>query len=541
MMTSNVDQPIVTQKKQSKIGAFFNRFFHFYERGSTMKNEIVSGISVFLISVCVLLMNTQIMGAGLGGGTFEGEYVYTGAYLGATIISFVGTIVMGLICNLPLVQDSSLGLSTVFISTLGMNTGLTYANLLLINFVSAIVYLAVTVIPVVNKFVTDMIPSGVRKALPVGVGIYVMAIALNNLGILSFRTDAAGLLTGVAGSDAVNFSFSLFDYGALSIAVDGLSVNILVLMLLSTIGCVITVIIASKRHGKHPYLYGFLVAFAIFYVVGSMIGATTDLITTARVYQIAGESLYSVAFGAKGLKIGNLFVEGGDFSAFTAAGGSVASIFIQGILLFLFMGLFETRSTVEACALYNDRIDAEDGKTIRRVQFANAITNVMAPIFGSAPVSAGKQSVAANRDGGKTGLTALVCAIGFLIAIFTWEFFAVLATSFAYNPEYSHEGYNIYYAVLSTTFGIADAVMLCVGASMLKSLKNCDWTDMAEFVPFIATFVIAALSMNIVYGVAFGVFAYLLVKLASFNLKTIKSISIPSVVLAALMIIMLVL
>ena len=104
-----------------------------------MKREVVAGISVFLISVCVLLMNTRIICETLG----SDRAGYAGAYLAATIVSFVGTMLLGFVCNLPLVQVSSLGLSTAFISLLGAQNGLTYYNLLAVFFVGAIVYVVV--------------------------------------------------------------------------------------------------------------------------------------------------------------------------------------------------------------------------------------------------------------------------------------------------------------------------------------------------------------------------------------------------------------
>ena len=114
------------------------KFFHLSDRGTSVGQEVKAGISVFLISVCALFMNIQIVME-----AYSGNIPYSGIYLGATITAFVGTLILGFLCNLPLVQTSSLGMSTILISMLGVDSGLTYANLLAVTFVAAVIYLVI--------------------------------------------------------------------------------------------------------------------------------------------------------------------------------------------------------------------------------------------------------------------------------------------------------------------------------------------------------------------------------------------------------------
>lgn len=95
VIVSNSEEVAVEQEQAQPyepkgLAKGLNKFFKFKERGSTMKREVVAGISVFLISVCVLLMNTRIICETLG----SDRAGYAGAYLAATIVSFVGTMLL---------------------------------------------------------------------------------------------------------------------------------------------------------------------------------------------------------------------------------------------------------------------------------------------------------------------------------------------------------------------------------------------------------------------------------------------------------------
>lgn len=102
---------VIEQKKQSGLSRALDKVFHFTQRGSSMGSEIGAGLGAFFISVCALIMNTQIIGQAYG--------TYAGAYLATALIAFAGTVILGLVTNLPLIQSANMGLATVMISMLG--------------------------------------------------------------------------------------------------------------------------------------------------------------------------------------------------------------------------------------------------------------------------------------------------------------------------------------------------------------------------------------------------------------------------------------
>ena len=106
-MSEIKQEKVIKVAKQSRISLMLDKYFHFTERNSTAGREVKAGLSVFFISVCALFMNIQIVME-----AFEKDVPYCGLYLGAVITAFIGTLLLGVVCNLPLVQTASLSLSS---------------------------------------------------------------------------------------------------------------------------------------------------------------------------------------------------------------------------------------------------------------------------------------------------------------------------------------------------------------------------------------------------------------------------------------------
>lgn len=518
-MNEKREERVIEIRHQNGFSKALDKYFHFTEKGSTMGGEVKAGLSVFFLSVCALFMNIQIVI-----GAFADDIPYCGLYLGATIIAFIGTLLLGLLCNLPLVQTASLSMSTVMISLMGTDSGLTYANLLAVTLVAAVVYLAVMAVPVLRKFVYHLIPDSVRSALPAAMGLYIVYIALENMGIIDGMSLAAF-------SDEAMGGATIAPYMRLCV-IAGLIGFALILFYL-------------KRKADTPVLSGFLTATLLFFLIASVVGgiAFTYVYTQNRIWvgvnpDPLGE-MYTIGLGIQELQLGTVFTEGFDFSAFTAAGGSVAGLFIRSILMFLFMGMYESEASVQGANLNGKILEEEKYETTAgKILFVNAVTNVIAPIFGAAPVSVAKQSSAATADGGKTGLSSVVCAIGYLVSMFTWIPFVIFATYTASVPEYGHAGF-VFPNVIYATFQIADAAMLVLGLQMLKGCKKVKEMEVGEVIPFMTTVVMTAFTQNIAYGVAAGCVVYIFMILSGLKKKEICSVPLPKYVMSVLSIVLL--
>lgn len=505
-------------KKQNGLAQALDNYFHFTRRGSSAGREVKAGLSVFFISVCALFMNIQILIE-----AFSDDIPYCGLYLGATLAAFAGTLIIGVLTNLPLVQTASLSLSTVMISTIGAGSGLTYANLMAVTFVAAVVYLVVMAVPALRGFIYRLLPDSVRKALPAAMGLYIALKALENMGLAENGSLAALTDEALGGATIAPYMMLCVIAGLIGFAL---------------------VLFFRKRKADTPVFSGFLWATLIFFLIAAVIGgiAFNYVYTQNRIWvgvnpDPLGE-MYTIGLGISELQLGTLFTEGFNFSAYTAAGGNAAVLFVQAILLFVFMGMYESEAAVQGADL-NGKI-IEDGtyeKAAGTALLANAVTNVIASIVGSAPLSVGKQSAAATADGGKTGLTSVVCALGYLVSMFTWLPFVIFATYTASVPEYGHAGF-VFPNVIYATFQIADAVMLVLGLVMLKAFKN---VEKSELVPFAVTVVMTGAAGNILYGAAAGVIVSVFLALASLKKDEIKAVKAPGYVMAVISILVLVL
>lgn len=495
---------VIPERKQSGISRALDQVFHFTERGSSMGSEIGAGMGAFFISVCALIMNTRIIGEAYGN--------YAGSYLAVTLIAFIGTILLGVIANLPLVQSANMGLSAMLISMMGADNGLTYPNLLAVTFVAAVIYLVIVLTPA-RKWLIDSLPRGVKKALPVAVGLYVALTALKNTGLV----NADGQLVHAS------------QFGILDHYYFWLMIGATVLFILFK---------ALHRPKSAVATFGILIGMMwvggiVFFMdqfIGGQTAATVVYQRLNLVISTDGADPYHLAAGIASLKIGELFTEGFDFSGYN---GSVTMLFVQGVLNFLLLGLYTNLGNAEATAVTGDYDDADYAeKAEHRALIVGSILNVAAPILGVPPTSIGAQSAVAANDRGKTGLASLSAAFGYLIAVFSWVFIMFFATGTNGVGMWIEETEIKLAAYVQDTFVFADLIMVLVGATMLKGIRKVDTADATEMVPFSATVIVSAFLGNIALGVAMGVVAWLICKATS---RKRREITLSSIILGVLM------
>lgn len=485
------------EKSLSSLTSKLDMLFKITERGSTVGTEIKAGLGAFCIAVCALLMNTQIIGASYGN--------YAGAYFATAVCTFIGTFLLGMICNFPVLQTANMGISTMLIVLMGSNTGLTYENILFITFVAAIIYLVIVVTPL-RKIFVDALPNGVKKALPVGIGLYVIYTALKNTGILTTEGNIAS-------------------------AADFTELNLFYFWLMAA--GVLLVVIYTAAGRKNPLGSTYLVLILAMWVGGIVFfqeyfvgGQTATTLVYQRVnliFATDGASPYNLVNGISSLKIGAFLKKGLDFSAFTEAGGNLALFVVESVMSFLFLGMYTNIGCFRA-SMAAGEMDCEEftDKGEKKLLLVGAILNVTAPILGGTPTTVGVQSAAATKDGGKTGLSSLTAAVGFLIAACNWIFFAVFATSTNGVGMWINDTETKLAAYVKDSFIFADLIMIFAGIAMLRAIKNINTQNIEEMIPFAATLVGTVFLGDLVLGVAFGVILYCIIKLIRKERKTIQ-------------------
>lgn len=488
---------VIEFKESGKLAQKLDAFFQIGKRGSDLRSEIKAGVCSFLISMCFVFINMRLLASSgvLGVPANERYNYYAGLYLGSTVTSFFGTFLVGLLCNLPIVQASSLSCCNIFITLAGLECGMSYENTLVISFAAAIVYLVVMVTPA-WKMILEAIPKSVKKALLVCYGILMVMTGLN-MAIPNADFEALPSMTQLLTGNSDVYLHSGYEF-----------VCGFVFVLAIVIYCV-----AVKN--KKGAVATTLIAGTVIYYIAGCIFSFDKVIGQNKLFMIWDNyGSYNISTAFESLCKYNLlavFECGMDFSTCEDP-LKTGAVFITGVLMLLLVG-----ATENAVAISSIKSIQQDSKK-RTAHITAAVVNIAAPVLGAGPISMNVGSLAAEKEGGKTGLSALICSACYLGSMFTWAGFALFST---YNGQtaFGHAEFNAY---AQANFGVIAAVVFCLGVSLLQNIRNCQLDHHFEACCFAATAVGTALSMNLAVGIALGTVADFLFNLFSFQFKALR-------------------
>ena len=153
-----------------------DKFFHLKEHNTTVKTEVAAGITTFMAMAYILVVNSGMFAE-------LGVVSYGAIYIATAISAIVGTLLIGLLANLPLAQASGMGLNAFFVYTVCFGMGLSYANALTLVLLDGIVFIILTITGL-RKLIFDAIPKCVKMAVPVGIGLFIAFLGLQNAGLV---------------------------------------------------------------------------------------------------------------------------------------------------------------------------------------------------------------------------------------------------------------------------------------------------------------------------------------------------------------------
>ena len=317
-----------------------DRFFHVTEKGSTVRTEIMAGITTFMAMAYILMVNAGMFSNPFGDGTDVLGVSYGAIYVATAISAVVGTLLIGLLSNLPLAQASGMGLNAYFVYTVCVGLGLSYANALVLVLFDGIIFVLLTVTGL-RKIIFDSIPHEVKVAISAGIGLFIAFIGLQNAGIVV--NDA---------STCVNLhSFNVFT---------GEQTWATIFPMLITLIAVFAIGAMSKKKVRGAVLWGILGAAVVYYAVG--------LITVPGFYASAvAPNLTSDFFGAfrdfGTQAFAAVFKSGFDFSAFIAANGTGAFVvmLLTTMLAFCMVDMFDTLGTLYGACSAGNMLDPQHG------------------------------------------------------------------------------------------------------------------------------------------------------------------------------------
>jgi len=406
------------------------KFFKLKERKTTVKVEVMAGITTFLTMAYILAVNPGILS--------DTGMQFSKVFSATAISSAIATLIMALMANLPFALAPGMGLNAFLAYTVVLGMGYSWQFALTAVFVEGIIFIILTFVNV-REAIINSIPDNIKKAIGVGIGLFIAFIGLQNAGII---VDGATLVS-------LNPTWLKGDAG------------------LALLGLLITgVLLAFKVQG-------------------------------ALLIGIIATTIIGIPFGITKYAGGSYVPPAPYFFPFEWS--QVFTVdFVIIMFTFLFVDMFDTVGTLIGCATKADMIKP-DGTipNVKEALFADSVGTTVGAVLGTSTVTTFVESSAGVVEGGRTGLTALVVAILFLLSLFLEPLFGSIPSA-----------------------ATAPALIL-VGVFMITPVTKIEWDDMTEAIPAFLTIIFMVVAYSIADGIMFGVVSYVLLKLFSKKLKDI--------------------
>lgn len=480
-------EAVAPQPKKGFWGKVDN-WFGITKSGSNYKTEVVAGITTFMAMVYILMVN-----AGMFEGVIGGENPYGAAYIATSVGAIVGTFLMAFLARMPLAQASGMGINAFIVFTLLNGTGLTYANSMVFVLIDGVIFLILTLTGLRRK-IFEAIPAGVRHAIPVGIGLFIAFIGLQQAGVIV--NEDSTLTTFVSFNLLNNPEFVTYSAGT----VGGILPAIVAL-----IGVVIIAVL-SKKNVKGAILWGLLGSAVLYYVfAGIAVGAGSQ--GAIDMFNNVSLSNPLSAFEAWGKdSVGVVFYEGFNFDQYLSTGtnnaGSLAVVLITSALSLCMIDMFDTIGTLYGACSKGNLLD-KDGTPIRmeKMMLSDAIATCTGAIAGTSTVTTFVESSAGVVAGGRTGFTSFITGVCFIVAMFLSPIAQLIPRS------------------------ATATALIWVGVLMMSSVTKVDWNDAAEAIVAFMTFITMLLGYSISKGIGMGIITYIVIQICT---GKIKKISIPT-------------
>ena len=452
------------------------KFFKLKEKGTDVRTEMIAGITTFMTMAYILAVNPSVLGAtGMDSGA-----IFTATALASAIASFC----MAFLANLPFVLSAGMGLNAYFAYTVVLGMGYSWEVALTAVFAEGIVFVLLSLTNV-REAIFNAIPQTLKYGVSVGIGLFICFIGLQNAHI---AVDSATLVTIFSFSQSVK---------AGTFNSEGITV------LLALIGIVITGYLVIKGV-KGNILIGIFVT----WILGILCQLAGIYVPNpdAGFYSLIPSGVVSMPASIAP----TLFKF--DFSIIAEHPLDFFSV----LFAFLFVDIFDTLGTLIGCASKADMLD-EDGKLpeIKGALLADSIGTMVGACLGTSTITTFVESSSGIAEGGRSGLTAVVSGLFFLLALF-------------FSP--------IFLAIPS--FATAPALVI-VGFLMIQQVVKVEWDDLLEAIPaYIAIFAMPFL-YSISEGISLGIISYVLLHVLSGKGKSVTPLMYVLAILFVLKYIML--
>lgn len=416
----------------------FERYFQLAAHGTTVRREVVAGITTFLTMAYIVVVNPHILE--------NGGLDHDAVFVATCLASALTTLLMGFWARLPVALAPGMGLNAFLAFTVIPALGYDWRLALGCVFLSGALFVVISVTPA-REWLINALPRSLKLAIAAGIGFFLALIGLSEAGIVRS-----------------NGSLSLLTSGDLA---DPRT-------LLAALGFIVIFALAARR------------------IIGAvMIG----ILLIAMLAFVFGLQAVPASITSLPPSLAPTFLQ-----LHFDPGSTSEAVVVSTVLVFLLVVMLDTSGTLTAVA-YQGKLLDPDGKlpNVRRALTTDAVGSMLGAVCGTSPVTAYIESSAGIQAGGRTGLTAVVVGVLFLLALF----FSPVASAV---PVFATAPALIFVAVL-----------------MVGGLKEIDWDDLTEAAPALLTALAIPFTYSIASGIGVGFIAYVAIKAVTWRWKDLNA------------------
>lgn len=435
-------------------------YFKLEKNNTTVKTEVAAGVTTFMTMAYILAVNPVILGdAGMD---------RTAVLLATALASFIGSALMAIFANLPFALSAGMGLNAYLAYTVVLGQGITWQTALFAVFIEGLIFILISATNV-REAIFNAIPLTLKRAVSVGIGLFIAFIGLQNAGL---AVDSSTLVT------ITEFTSNFTTSG--------------ICALLAVIGLLVMAVLYIKNVPG-----SILIGIVITWIMGMVCQVIGIYVPNPEegFYSLFPSGIMSVDFSPLGETFGACFTV--DFDALGIFN------FIVIIFSFLFVDLFDTLGTLIGVSTRANMLD-ENGRLpgIKPALMSDAIATTAGAVLGTSTVTTFVESSAGVAAGGRTGLTALTTGGLFLLA----TLFSPVFTSIP-------------------SFATAPALIL-VGFLMFESVRELKFSvdNLSETIPAYLCILAMPLFYSISEGICFGVISYVVLNAVTGKTKNIAPI-----------------
>lgn len=471
---------------------FFDKLFRLKENGTTVKTEVIAGLTTFMTMAYIIALNPNLL-TGFGA---EGANLWNGVFLATCIASAIGSLCMAFLANKPFVMAPGMGLNSFFavvVANIVAITGFSYLQsfqaALVIIFLEGIIFLILSLLNVREKIV-EAIPLGVRLGIGPAIGLMLMNIGFGSN--VSIYTDKGGPFYMMRDFFGALTAKSIYEtmggdsgFGTMILSVATCFVGLFV------------IIAFDHLKVKGSVLYGMLIA-SVVYWIGDF----------AILGQNPFASLATASFLPPFKDMAETTLFKLDFAGFAQIGWFTV---VTLIITFCIIDMFDTIGTLVGTASRAKMLDAT-GKMpkMKEALISDAVGTLAGSVTGTSTVTTFVESASGVEAGGRTGLTALVSAVMFLLCMFIAPIAAIIPAA------------------------ATSSALVYVGILMLSNLKKVDFEDITQSAPVAIMLLAMPISGSIGHGIGLALISYTLIKVCT---GKAKEVSVLTYVLSAIFLI----